>query len=107
MEFLNKVEIRGVVGQVHITKVADTETAQFSVLTEDVSRSKDGCAVVNCTWFSVRAWKGPGIVELEKLQKGSKVHVIGRFRCQRYVGNDGCEKTSYEVVASTVELVEE
>ena len=107
MEFLNKVEIRGVVGMVRITKVADTETAQFSVMTEDVSHSKDGCAVVNCTWFSVRAWKGPGIVELEKLQKGSKVHVIGRFRCQRYVGNDGCEKTSYEVVASTVELLVE
>lgn len=107
MEFLNKVEIHGVVGQVHITKVADTETAQFSVLTEDVSRSKDGCAVVNCTWFSVRAWKGPGIVDLQRIEKGSHVHVIGRFRCQRYVGNDGCEKTSYEVIASTVELVEE
>lgn len=107
MEFLNKIEIRGVVGMVRITKVADTETAQFSVMTEDVSQSKDGCAVVNCTWFSVRAWKGPGIVELQRIEKGSRVHVIGRFRCQRYVGNDGCEKTSYEVVASTVELVEE
>lgn len=107
MEFLNKVEIRGVVGQVHITKVADTETAQFSVITEDISQSKDGCAVVNCTWFSVRAWKGPGIVELEKLQKGSKVHVIGRFRCQRYVGNDGCEKTSYEVVAQELKIMED
>ena len=106
MEFLNKVEIRGVVGQVHITKVADTETAQFSVLTEDVSRSKDGCAVVNCTWFSVRAWKGPGIVDLQRIEKGSHVHVIGRFRCQRYVGTDNCEKTCYEVVASTVELME-
>ena len=80
MEYINKVEILGVIGQVYITKVADTETAQFSVLTEDVSQSKDGCAVVNCTWFSVRAWKGRGIVELKKLQKGSKVHVIGRFR---------------------------
>lgn len=106
MEFLNKVEIRGVVGMVRIAKVADTETAQFSVITEDVCQSKDGCVVVNCTWFSVRAWKGPGIVELEKIQKGSKVHVIGLFRCQRYVGNDGCEKTSYEVVAQELEIVE-
>lgn len=107
MEFLNKVEIRGVVGQVHITKVADTETAQFSVITEDVSRSKDGCAVVICTWFSVRVWKGPGIVDLQRIEKGSHVHVIGRFRCQRYVGTDNCEKTSYVIVASTVEIVEE
>ena len=106
MEYLNKVEIRGVIGQVHITKVADTETAQFSVLTEDVFRSKDGGAAINCTWFSVRAWKGKGVVDLEKLQKGSKVHVIGRFRCQRYVGSDGCEKTSFEIFASNVELVE-
>lgn len=107
MEFLNKVEIRGVVGQVHITKVADTETAQFSVVTEDVSQSNDGYAVVNCTWFSIRAWGGSGIVDFHKIDKGSKVHVIGRFRCQRYVGTDNCEKTCYEVVASTVELLEE
>ena len=107
MEFSNKVEIRGVVGMVRITKVADTETSQFSVMTEDLSQSKDGCAVVNCTWFSVRAWSGPGIVDLQRIEKGSHVHVNGRFRCQRYVGTDGCEKTCYEVIASTVELVEE
>ena len=102
MEFLNKVEIRGVVGIVRITKVADTETAQFSVMTEDVNRSKDGCAVVNCTWFSVRAWKGPGIVELSKITKDSWVEVHGKQRCRHYVGEDGIERVCYEILADTV-----
>ena len=99
MSYINKVEILGVVGKVHITKVADTETAQISVLTEEVYTSKDGCAVVNCTWFSVRAWKGPGIVDLQKIEKGSRVHVCGRLRCQRYIDAEGKERQSWEVVA--------
>ena len=106
MDYINKVEILGVVGKVHITKVADTETAQISVLTEEVYTSKDGCAVVNCTWFSVRAWKSPGIVDLQKIEKGSRVHVIGRLRCQRYIDANGSDRQSWEVVAQELKIVE-
>ena len=107
MEYLNKAEIIGVVGQVHITKVADSETAQFSVLTEDVYRSKDGCTVVNCTWFSIRVWKGPGIVDLQRIEKGAKVHVIGRLRSQRYIDSNGSDRQTWEIVASELKIVEE
>ena len=70
MEYINKVEILGVIGQVYITKVADTETAQFSVLTEDVFRSKDGGAAINCTWFSVRAWKEGRLQDIRRRTPG-------------------------------------
>lgn len=106
-QFKNDISICGIVGQCHVTAVADTETAQFSVMTEDTYSSRDGGAVVNCTWFSVRAWKGAGIAELSKITKGSWVEVHGKQRCRRYVGEDGADRISYEIIAHTAKLVEE
>lgn len=106
-QFKNEITICGVVGQCHVAAVADTETAQFSVMTEETYSSRDGGAVVNCTWFSVRAWKGAGIAELSKIIKGSWVEVHGKQRCHRYVGEDGADRVSYEIIANTVKLAEE
>lgn len=106
-QFKNDISICGIVGQCHVTAVAGTETAQFSVMTEETYSSRDGGAVVNCTWFSVRAWKGAGVAELSKITKGSWVEVHGKQRCRRYVGEDGADRVSYEIIADTVMLVEE
>ncbi len=106
-QFKNEITICGVVGKAYVTTVAGTETAQFSVMTEDTYSSRDGATVVNCTWFSVRAWKGAGIAELSKITKGSWVEVHGKQRCRRYVGEDGADRVCYEIIAHTVKLVEE
>ena len=103
-QFKNDIIIAGPVGQCHVTAVAGTETAQFSVMTEDTYSSRDGSTVVNCTWFSVRA---AGIAELSKITKGSWVEVHGKQRCRRYVGEDGADRVCYEIIAHTVKLVEE
>ena len=107
MEFLNKVEIRGVVGTIHVDKVADTETAQISVMVEDAFRSSSGDAMIECTWFSIRVWKGAGIADLSKITKGTWVEIHGKQRCRRYVGEDGADRVCYEIIADTVKLVEE
>ena len=106
-QFKNDIIIAGPVGQCQVTAVAGTETAQFSVMTEDTYSSRDGAAVVNCTWFSVRAWKGAGIAELSKITKGSWVEDHGTQRCRRYVGQDGADRVSYEILADTVKIVVE
>ena len=103
-QFKNDIIIAGPVGQCHVTAVAGTETAQFSVMTADTYSSRDGSTVVNCTWFSVRA---AGIAELSKITKGTWVEVHGKQRCRRYVGEDGADRVCYEIIAHTVKLVEE
>lgn len=103
-QFKNDIIIAGPVGQCHVTAVAGTETAQFSVMTEETYSSRDGSTVVNCTWFSVRA---AGIANLSKITKGSWVEVHGKQRCRRYVGEDGADRVCYEIIADTVMLVEE
>ena len=108
MEFLNKIELQGVIGNVQLTPaVSGTKVARFSLATNYAYTGNDGGAIIDTTWFSVSAWEGDKIRCLDNLQKGTKVHVIGRVRCQRYVDTDGRDRQCWEVVASELKIVED
>lgn len=102
MEFLNKIEIRGIVGQVSFAEVGEKRHANFSVCTQYAYKNQSGEAVVETTWFNVSAWEGPknGI---DNLQKGAQVFVSGRIRTRYYEGN-GCERNLQEVEAQEVRV---
>lgn len=106
MEFINKIEVAGVVGAVNTSSVSGSKVARFSVMTENSSTSKDGGLMVECTWFSVCAFESGKITGLDKIQKGSKVHVLGRVRVRRYVDSDGNDRQCWEVVANELKLLE-
>ena len=53
------------------------------------------------------AWEGKNIVNLSKVEKGDKVRILGRLRNQKFTGNDGVERTSYDVLASRLEILDE
>jgi len=95
MEFLNKVELKGVVGRVSTTKVADKNITNFSLMTEQVNVNKDGLQATEvtfyCTTFNEIA-----------INKGDKAHVLGRLRIRRYTAEDGAERVIFEVVADSV-----
>ena len=88
MEQLNKIELRGNVGNVRVSDVGGHRVARFSLDTYFLYKGKDSEAVVETTWH-----------------KGAPVYVTGRLRTSRFTGNDGTEKTVYEVVASKVEII--
>ena len=45
--------------------------------------------------------------DFSKIEKGSKVHVIGRLRIQRYNDSEGIERVVYDVAASQMALIED
>ncbi|MBQ5980174.1 MAG: single-stranded DNA-binding protein [Bacteroidales bacterium] len=107
MEQLNRIEIRGNVGNVNILKVGNTRVAHFSVATNFAYKDRNGEPVIETTWHNVTAWEGnKGIPSLDGICKGFPIYVIGRLRTQKYVSGDGSEKTSYDVIANSVEPVE-
>lgn len=107
MEQLNKIEIRGNVGNVNILKVGNTRVAHFSVATNFAYKDRNGEPVIETTWHNVTAWEGnKGVCPLESIRKGFPVYVTGRLRIQKYLSGDGTEKTSTEIVANVVEPVE-
>ena len=108
MEFLNKVEIRGVVGVSRLTNCGPTTICNFSLMTEYAYKGDNGCATIDTLWIQVIACgPKPGWPDLEKIQKGSKVHVIGRLRAKRYCDAEGVERVCYEVVAQNLEVVDD
>ena len=107
MEFLNKIELRGIVGQSSLNRVGDTRICRFSVVTELAYKGNDGTNIIESTWFSCQIFEGPGICNLDTITRGAIVHVIGRLKCNRYVDANGNDRVQYEIVARKVDVVKE
>ena len=107
MEQLNRIELRGTVGNIKTQEISGANVANFTVATNLAYRDKDGCAIIETTWHNVTTWESKDIQNLDRIEKGSKVHVVGRIRNQRFCGSDGVERTMCEVVARAVELIDE
>ena len=107
MQFLNKIEIQGIVGNSSIQKVGDTRICRFSVVTELAYKGNDGTNIIESTWFSCQIFEGPGICNLDTITRGAIVHVIGRLKCNRYVDANGNDRVQYEIVARKVEVMKE
>ena len=107
MEQICKLELAGVVCRSTITPVGDSKVARFSLATNYTYNGKDGGIIIDTTWFSCTAWEGENMPDLNQIQKGSKVHLIGRVRMQRYTDADGIDRQIWEVICSSLEIVED
>ena len=107
MEFLNKLELKGVVGRAEENNFNNSQVCNFSVVTEYSTIDKERNSIVETTWFNVSAWAGRDrITDLYSIQKGAWVHVVGRIRMRKYTSQTGEERSTMDVVAHTVELLD-
>lgn len=56
-------------------------------------------------WYRVTVWGERGERLVERLSKGSKVFVSGRFKTREFEGRDGETRTSLDITADDVILV--
>lgn len=106
MEQLNRIELRGVVGTAKTQVLSGNKMCRFSVATSRAYKDKDGIAVIDTTWHNVIAWDSERTKELSVIKAGSKIYVCGRLHTQKYTGQDGVERTSFEVVANKLNIIE-
>ena len=104
MEFMNRIELVGIVGRISKQTVSGHEVAKFSLVTEYCFKDKSGTAIIETTWHNVVAWQD-GDMPLALIERGTSVCVQGRLRCRRYTSESGEPRTSYEVVAASVNIV--
>ena len=107
MEQLNRIELRGNVGNIRVSNVGGNQVARLSLATNYMYKAKDGEAVVETTWHNIVAWSGKGMPEFSAISKGRPLYVCGRLKIYRYTGNDGIEKQIYEVIANRMSVVED
>lgn len=109
MDQINKIELCGIVGSARKDFIENSGAfhAAFTVATNYAYRGDNGDPVIETTWHRVEAFTGREIKEetLRTIDKGCKVHVIGRLRNVRYIGGDGIERTMTEIIATCVEIV--
>lgn len=104
MEFLNKVELVGIVGNVNVSRVAETKMVTLSVLTEYAYTKKDGENIVNCEWHNVSANEKVIKGKPEDITKGSWVKISGRITMRKYFSEEG-ERRLCTIVAGSLELL--
>lgn len=104
MEFINRIELVGVVGTIRKQTYSGRMAANFTVVTEYAYKDKNGGSVIETMWHNVVAWQN-GDMPLDLIERGTSVCVQGRLRCRRYTGEKGEPRTSYEVIAASVNIV--
>ena len=105
MEYLNRIELRGIVGSVALNRVGEAEVCRFSLVTEYSYKDRDNNPVVDTTWFNVTAWQGKNIPDLRQIGKGAIVQVAGRVRTFRFTMADGAERSGWEILARRVSIL--
>lgn len=106
MEHINRIELKGTVGNLRISEIGDSTVANFSLVTNIVLPSKNN--PMETTWHNIVAWSGGIPTEtLNALSKGQSVSVVGRMRTRSYTTVEGEDRTSYEVIARNLEIIQE
>ena len=105
MEYLNRIELAGVVGTIRKQTFSDRMVAKFSMVTNYSYKDKSGCPVIESTWLNVAAWQNDKMPDLNKIERGAHLKVEGRLRAHNYVSNSGEQRTFFEVLATTISIL--
>lgn len=106
MEYLNRIELRGVVGNAKYQNLNDKGMCRFSVATSEAYKNQEGVAVIDTQWFNVVAFESKLLTDLDKIAKGAKIYVSGKVRTQKFAGADGVEHSSTDIIASRIQLLD-
>lgn len=107
MEHINKIEIQGVVGAVRTQVVFGEMVSNFSVATDTIYRNKQGDSIAETMWHNVVVWQSATSTDLNKVEKGKSVRVVGRLRQMKYTDVHGEEKIFHEILANEFSIIDD
>lgn len=102
---INRVELQGVVGTTRLNETGSGQIVRFSLATNYIYKSSDGSPVIETTWHNCLAFEGKHVSGLDRIAKGTAVHLTGRIRCRRFVDINNAERNETEIVADSLEVL--
>lgn len=105
MEFINKIELLGYVGEAKTSIIGDTKKADFSLCVHENFNGADGTLLTQTTWFKCSAWEEKGIKDVSSIKKGLFVHLKGRVKAQTYTDKNGNDHYVWEVICKELEVL--
>ena len=105
---VNKVILVGNLGRDPETRytASGQAVAHFSLATSRGKQDATGNWTDETEWHRIVAWERLAELASQSLHKGSKVYVEGRIQSRKYTDNQGVERTSFEIVANDLTLLE-
>lgn len=110
-EYINKVELKGRVSHLQVKKVGSQKTGACSeiatfVVTTELHYEGLGGTFVEPTSAPVAIWRTKeNRSEFDSLSESSLVHITGRLRVRRLTGQDGSDRSYFDVLASTIQVI--
>ncbi len=107
MEQLNKVQLRGFVGNAIAKHFGDWEVVRFSVATNLAYTASDGTSIIDTTWHQCLVWSAPSLPDVETIVKGAAIELTGRIRQGKYVNANGEDVRYYEILVNDFKIIPE
>ena len=76
-----------------------------TIFTDYFYTTKEGSPVIETTWHYVTAWESEDVKNLDQLEVGSTVHIVGRLRVRQRRKATGEYVTVHDIIASMVETL--
>lgn len=103
---LNKILLIGRVGkEVEVRTVGDGKVASFTLATTAKYKDRNGQLQENTEWHNIVIRGKLAEVAEKYAQKGSQLFIEGKIKTEKYTGNDGQEKYTTKVYASSMQLL--
>jgi len=104
---VSKITLIGRLGKdPDFTMLSDgTSVAKFSLAVSRYNKVK-GERKEETDWYNIVAWRQLAERCEKFLHKGSKVYIDGRLELRKYVGNDGVQRTSVDVIANDMQMLD-
>src|SRR6266566_1791903 len=105
---LNKIMLIGNLGrdpELNVTSDG-TPVTKFSLAVSRRYKSANGEQKEETEWFNIVAWRQLAETCERYLHKGSKVYIEGRLTQRKYTDREGVQRTSVEVIASNMEMLD-
>ncbi|HLG75062.1 MAG TPA: single-stranded DNA-binding protein [Ktedonobacteraceae bacterium] len=105
---LNKIMLIGHLGKDPDFNVTPdgTPVARFTLAVSRNIKTSSGERREETEWFNVTAWRQLAEICEKYLHKGSKVYIEGRLTTRKYTDRDGNQRTSVDVTASEMEMLD-
>lgn len=78
----------------------------FSIATSESWRDKStGQRVEKTEWHNIVLYRKLAEIAQQYLTKGKMVYVEGRIQSRKYTGKDGLERTSFEIIGDSMQML--
>ena len=104
---LNQVNLIGRLGRDPETRYMSNNepVCNFSVATSEKWKDKDGNAQEKTEWHNIVVYRKLAEICQEYLKKGDLVFLKGKISSRKYTGNDGVERTAYDIVCDDMKML--